>query len=396
MTTTVTAAVGFDRPIQFGQFVYDHVLRDSRHDPSGVWSELLYRLRALDADRFLLVTEHSLLHPFGDEVLARIADAKVAPCAPISFPGSEQAKTLTEIDRLAGAARRAGATRASCLILLGGGLVGNVGGLLATLLYRGVRFVHLPMTLLGMLDSTPSLKQAVNSEGHKNLLGAFRRPEFVFADLAYLDTLPPQEIRSGLCEVIKNVLAICPQLLDEVAGLLNPDASYTRPQYRRFIELSIDAKCEVMADDPYEEKEGLRCEYGHSAGHAVEALTHRPAYRYGAVGHGHAVGIGMMVAARAARLLGLLDRADEAAHLDLLRRNGAPVTLPAGIQPRDVLNVVALDNKLGLLPAIPGHYLEVVLKRLGQPCYTAGRPLYHVPHQVLDAALRALTPAAQP
>ncbi len=393
MTAPVTVPVGFNRQIRFGDFKYDYVLRDSRNDPSA-WSELLRRLRELDADRFLVVTEHSLLHPFADEVLARIADAKLGPYAPISFPGSEETKDLITINKLAGAARRAGVTRQSCLLLLGGGLVGNVGGLLATLLFRGLRFVHIPMTLLAQLDSTPSLKQAVSSDGFKNLLGAFKAPEFVFADLAYLDTLPRDEIRSGLCETIKNVLAICPHRFDEVAGLLNPEANYTRANYQRLIELSIDAKCQVMADDPFEEWEGLRCEYGHGPGHAVEALTHRPTYRYDPVPHGKAVGNGMLVIARAARLLGLLDRADEAAHLDLLRRNGAPTRLPPGITPEQLLNVVVLDNKRGLVPSIPGHSLEVVLERLGEPYYTGGRPLYHVPHDALGAALGDFASAA--
>ena len=368
MTAPVTFPVGFYRQIRFGDFKYDYFLRDSRNDP-GAWSEPLRRLRELEADRFLVVTEHSLLHPFADEVLARITDAKLGPCAPISFPGSEESKDLTTIDRLAAAARRAGVTRRSCLLLLGGGLVGNVGGLLATLLFRGLRFVHIPTTLLAQLDSTPSLKQAVNSDLYKNLLGAFKAPEFVIADLAYLDVLDREQIRSGLCEAIKNVLAICPNLFDEVAGLLNPNVNYTPAQYQRFIELSIDAKCEVMADDPFEEWEGLRCEYGHGPGHAVEALTHRPAYRYEPVPHGKAVGIGMLIIARAARLLGWLDRADEAAHLDLLRRNGAPTRLPYSITPQQVLNVIALDNKRGLLPTRPDHSIEVVLQRLGEPYY---------------------------
>jgi 3-dehydroquinate synthetase len=388
MTALVTAPVGFDRRIKFGNFEYDYVLRDSRGDPSA-WSELLRRLQDLDADGFLVVTEHALLHPFADALLERIADAKIGPSAPISFPASEKAKTLITVDKLASAAQRAGVTRQSCLLLLGGGVVGNIGGLLATLLFRGIRFVHIPMTLLHKLDATPSLKQAVSSnDGIKNILGAFRAPEFVFADLAYLDTLPRDEIVSGLCETVKNVLAICPELFDEVAGLLNPEANYTPAQYQRFIELSLDAKCEVMANDPFEEWDGLRCEYGHGVGHAAEALTHRPTYRYEPVPHGKAVGMGMLVIARAARLLGWLDHADEAAHLDLLRRNGAPTRLPPGITPQQILNAIVLDNKRGLLPTIPGHSLEVVLERLGKPYYTDGRPLRHVPHDALGAALR--------
>jgi len=388
MTMTVTAPgtgtdmefKGSDRWIQFGSVRYPYHLRYDAAD------ELATMLGRLDADLFLLVSDAGLPRHLVAQTSRRIA-ATGTPCIVLRFGGGEQAKTMTSVHRLARKAVFAGATRRSVVVAFGGGLVGNIAGLLAGLLFRGIRLVHMPTTLLAASDSVLSLKQAGNLPGvGKNLVGMFQPPQLVFTDLAVLESLPRREIQAAMGEWIKNTLAIRPQDHDRVRALLNPDAVYTPANLAVMIELCIEAKCSVMADDPREEHDGLVLEYGHTCGHVIEQRAGVP--------HGLAVGIGMCVAAAVGRRLGRLDEAAEAAHFELLCRNGAPTRLPNGISPEAILDGVSLDNKRGRLRPIPGHHVMVVLERLGRPYRTDGLPLVHVPDKVLHAALRDLAPVA--
>ena len=379
MLQLASPRVALDDLITFGDHRFPYYVRRDG------WTELLPHLADLEADRYVIVVNSAFPAALADAARRRVAS--VAPCTLLICPSGEPAKTLTTLEALAADALGAGVTRRSCVIALGGGLVGNVAGLLATLLFRGIRLVHLPTTLLAMSDSVLSLKQAVNSRLGKNHLGAFYAPQFVWADLAYLDTLPIVEIHAALCELIKNVLAICPERYDEVAALLRPSGSYTDDEFLRIIELSLDAKGAVMRHDAHEKEDALVLEYGHTVGHALELLAH------GALPHGFGVGLGMLVAARISAMLGMLSRTDEAAHYELLRRNGAPTTIPATYALDDLAAVIALDNKRGYLPAVAGMRDMVLLERLGAPHRTNGSVLTPVPTAVVLAGITAVSAA---
>ena len=349
------------------------------------WPELQRHVRGLDADLFAVVTDVGV--PRSAVRSAVSALGGVARTEVLTLTAEEKDKTLATVDRLAGQVIRAGATRASVVVALGGGLVGNVAGLLAALLYRGVRLVHLPTTLLAMSDSALSLKQAVNSGAGKNHLGTFHAPVLVWNNLDLLTSLPPEEISSALCETIKNVLGIVPGRYDELAVALRPDARYSLDTLAGFIDLCVHAKAEVTRHDPLEQREGLVLEYGHTVGHAAELLTG------GALRHGHAVGVGMLVAARVSRLLGHLDTEVEAAHHALLVRNGAPVHLPADVNENALMDVIQYDNKRGYLPARPGTTDLVLLAGLGRPLVHGDSLLTRVDDQLLRQAIRSTTPA---
>jgi len=230
--------------------------------------------------------------------------SSIATCTLLTFQGDEQAKNLLTVSQLGNEALRAGAIRSSVVIGLGGGLAGNVAGPLAGLFLPGARLVQIPTTLLAMSDSCLSLKQGVNSDLGKNHFGLFKQPAFVWADLAYLRELPPREIQSALCELIKNVLALCPHCYGEVAATLRPDGVYATAQIVRFIELCIEAKCSVMRDDALEKHGAVVLEYGHTVGHALEMAAH------GAIPHGLAIGMGMVVEACISHRLGMLAQRD--------------------------------------------------------------------------------------
>lgn len=376
------AAVALDREIQFGDICYPFHVRSGPES----WADLVARLRGLDADRFVIVTEDGV--PTG--LIAQVQEhlQRVAPCEVLRFPASEKAKTVATLDGLADQALAGRATRRSVIVALGGGLVGNVAGLLAALLFRGIRLVHMPTTLLAMSDSVLSLKQAVNSALGKNHLGTFYAPVLVWINLDFLATLPPDEIRAALCEMIKNVLAICPERYDEVASRLRPDAVYDSETIAEFIGLCVDAKVSVMHDDPYEKGEALVLEYGHTVGHAAELLTD------GGLRHGFAIGVGMLAAAHISAEMGYLDRDEQSAHQELLARNGAPTELPADLDVESVMEAVRLDNKRGYVAEQPGCCGLILLDGLGSPHHTDGHIITPVKEDTARAGIVAVQDAA--
>jgi 3-dehydroquinate synthetase len=301
----------------------------------------------------------------------------------LRVPANEKAKTLTTINDLSTKAFGSGATRRSVFVALGGGLAGNVAGLLAHLTMRGARLVHIPTTLLAMSDSVLSLKQAVNSTVGKNHLGAFHAPELVWAQLDFLATLPPSEIRAALCEAIKNVVAICPARYGEMAARLRADALYTPAELTWFIGMCIDAKQQVMEADPWEKGRALILEYGHTVGHAAELLSG------GGFSHGLAIGVGGLVAARIATILGCGDPAAERAHEALLELNGAPTMFPAGLTADHLMQAIRLDNKRGYLPHTPGHVDMILLAGLGQPHQSGGSIITQVPEDLVLAGMQS-------
>ncbi|MFI8106518.1 2-deoxy-scyllo-inosose synthase [Streptomyces sp. NPDC086023] len=378
MTILSENTTGLDREVRFGDVRYDfHV----RHGHSA-WGDLRARAAELDADRFVVVADAGLPGHLVAEV--ETALASLAPTRVLKAQADEMQKSLTTLHRLAEEALRDGITRRSVVVALGGGTVGNIAGLLAALVFRGIRLVHMPTTLLGMSDSVLSLKQAVNSSYGKNHLGTFHAPVFVWNHLDFLDSLPAAEIQSALCEMIKNVLGIVPERYDEVAALLRTDARYTPDVLSRFIDLCVDAKTRVMRNDANEKGEALILEYGHTVGHAAELLTG------GQLRHGFAIGIGMLAAARVSRELGMLDRSDEAAHLRLLELNGAPTVLPEELDAASVLDIVRRDNKRGYVPGRSGTCDLILLEGLGRPHRPAGNQITQVDEETVRTGIESV------
>ena len=322
-------------PIAFAGISYDFWLG------TDCTEEIVERLCALGADRYFLIADQSLHDICAGDLHDRLARRVSAHL--LDHPTGERAKRLVEVERLIDLALEHGATRASCIVAVGGGVTGNLGGLVAALLFRGIRLIHVPTTLVGIHDSVISLKQAVNAKAGKNLIGTYLAPRCVLADVAYLRTLSREHLRSGLCEVIKNALAIQPGQIPWLEEILRPDLDLDPATWAELVRKSIAAKLSVMNDDPYEKGPGLALEYGHTVGHAIEHACG------GALSHGEAVGLGMLVAARVSRLMGRLAPDAAATHHHLLRRAGVLSQRPPGATAADILHKVRADNKRGHL-----------------------------------------------
>lgn len=290
----------------------------------------------------------------------------------IIVPAGETAKSLKSVhacyDQLA--AHRL--ERKSFIVALGGGVVGDLAGFVAATYLRGVAFVQVPTTLLAHVDSSVGGKVGVNLKAGKNLVGAFYQPRLVLCDLDTLATLPEREFRAGLAEVIKYGViydtALFARLERDLPHLLRRDTRALAAVIARCCEI----KAEVVGQD--ETESGLRAilNFGHTIGHALEAISH-----YGKYLHGEAIAIGQVAAARISATTGL--SAKEAGRIrDLFQRAGLPTEVRLKPSQRTKLfAAMQLDKKVS-----GGEVKFVLAKKIGQVIWGQ-----RVSSEAIDAAL---------
>ena len=278
----------------------------------------------------------------------------------IEVPGGEESKSLAQFSRIQDSLVEHQLDRGSMLIALGGGVIGDLAGFAAAVYMRGIPYVQIPTTLQAQVDASVGGKTAINHPKGKNLIGAFHQPKLVVIDVDTLKTLPLRDIRAGLIEVIKMGVIRDEPLFEKVEedleALLNLDGT-------TLIEIISQAcvnKAEIVAKD--EKESGLRMvlNYGHTFGHALEALTHYNQYR-----HGEAVSIGMNCAAQLAVNLGMFSETDFQRQRALLKRAKLPITLPSDLTSEALCDAMYLDKKtLGgkLRLILPTRIGEVVIR----------------------------------
>ncbi len=286
-------------------------------------------------DRVALVSCARVLRtPFGKAVRARLE--REAPVALVHvLPDGERGKTLRELERAAGAMLRAGATRRSLVVALGGGAVTDAAGFLAATYMRGVPWAAVPTTLLGMVDAAIGGKTAVNLPVAKNAVGAFHPPEAVLADPAALETLPARELRSGKGEVLKYA-ALQPPLLEA----FGPQLAGARVD-PLVIATCARMKVDVVEADPTEQGPRKLLNLGHTFGHGVEAAGAFSRYT-----HGEAVAVGLAFAFRLAARLGRVGAEAVQAVEARIAEAGLPARVP-GRDARAAAKLMAFDKKRG-------------------------------------------------
>ncbi|HIE27546.1 TPA: 3-dehydroquinate synthase [Candidatus Poribacteria bacterium] len=290
-------------------------------------------------NRIAVVTNSVIRDNYGD-ALQNILDRIPAESIILQVPDSEEAKSWDWVSNLIGAMEQHGMDRNSTIIAFGGGVVGDMAGFTASVYKRGISFVQIPTTLLAQVDSSIGGKVAINHPMAKNLIGAFYQPRLIYIDTKLLNTLPLEDFRSGIAEIIKagvimdaDFFAYLEKNIDELLRR-QPDI------LRYVVEKSCRYKIDVVKKDPLE-KSGLRkiLNYGHTVGHALEAVSNFK------LRHGEGVSIGMVVAMQLAIDLSFADASCAEKQSNLLKRAGLPTEFPDDVNVDELIDRIRLDKK---------------------------------------------------
>ena len=318
----------------------------------------MHRLKGYSS--VFVLTELSLWERWGNKLLC---DAGWAGLRPILVPSGESSKSLTMAGYVASELLECGADRRSLLVAFGGGVVGDLGGFVASTYMRGIDYTQAPTTVLAQVDSALGGKTAVNIGAMKNLVGTFYAPRLVVSDPAVLASLSPRAFQSGLYEAVKHAILSGPALFawmeGKVAGLRPGDT----PLLETLVARAAQVKVDVVSRD--EREAGLRrvLNLGHTYGHALEEAT-----GYRRFLHGEAVAWGMLMVTRLAELASVLDPAVGKRIARLVRSVG-PLPALRGLREEKVLGLLPRDKK-----AVGGKIHWVLPEGIGKVRVTPDAP----------------------
>ena len=330
---------------------------------SNIHRELRGIVTRLDPTGVAIITDTNV-RPWAVKVSKSIKRAGLKTAIHV-IPVGERSKSMTQLQEVLAFLERQRMDRGGCVIAVGGGTVGDLAGFAAAVWQRGVRLIGVPTTLLAMVDSSIGGKTGVNGTRSKNAIGAFWHPAAVISDLACIQTLPVQSYRDAFAEVVKYAVAMDRGLFEllqkERPRLLAGD----RAMLESVVFRCVAAKALVVAKDEREKGPRAILNYGHTAGHALEAAS---GFR---ISHGRAVAFGMRVAAQIALSLDLCSKRLVESQDELLTAYGLPDRLPH-VDPARVLAAIPRDKK-----ARRGKVAWVMPRRLGraEPGHAVPSPL---------------------
>ncbi len=311
-------------PIFIGQDLFSFIAHDLKKRNIG--------------NKYAIIADTTSSKLFGKKLVEEIQKVGLTVSL-IAFKEGEQNKNLKIYAEIMEAVARADLDRKSAIIGLGGGVSGDLAGFVAATYMRGIRYVHVPTTLLAMVDSSIGGKTGVDLRERKNAAGAFHQPQAVYSDIATLNSLPRAQISSGLAEIIKHGVIADKKLFSFIEENNGKIMSKNNNVLIHSIKENARIKGSIIEKD---EKEGdLRVvlNYGHTIGHAIESLT-----KYKKFSHGEAIAIGMNVAAHISMYLNFMPKEDVERQKKLLKNAGLPVSFPT-IHPAAIINELHKDKK---------------------------------------------------
>lgn len=354
-------------------------LADGRSYPIILGSGLLDTDGLLDpfvGSQVLVVSNAAVAEHYLDRVRQRLSADRVVDVVLIG--DGEPFKTLDTYASILDELIAKRHSRATTVVALGGGVVGDVAGFAAATYQRGVGLVQIPTTLLAQVDSSVGGKTAVNHATGKNLIGAFYQPRAVIADVDVLATLPEREYRAGLAEVVKYGVIADAGFFAWLEGSMDALLRREPVPLIEAVRRSCEIKADVVAGDEREQGRRAILNFGHTFGHAIEAETGYDTYL-----HGEAVAIGMVIAASLSARLGSMPHTEVGRLHDLLRRAGLPIA-PSGVDAHAVLTTMGMDKK-----ALDGRIRLVLCDGLGSVSVTPDTPAGVIVDAIRDAALDA-------
>jgi 3-dehydroquinate synthase len=312
------------------------------------------------APHYAVITDDCVKGIYGKKFLGALKDIGLKASL-IEFPAGEASKNMNTVMDIAGKLMASGADRETCLIALGGGVVGDIAGFVASIFMRSIPYIQIPTTLVAQVDSSIGGKTGVDLPHGKNLLGAFYQPRAVFANLNYLDTLPEKEFNNGLAEIIKYGIIDDEKMFHMLETNMDAIKSKDPKLMLTLVEGCCQIKKSIVEID--EKEQGLRriLNFGHTLGHALEAVS-----QY-AVTHGEGVALGMIAAARISEELCYLANDETDRIRALIREAGLPVKIPKSLDTDDIIARLKMDKKK------KGDVINfVLLKKIGMPFIDGG------------------------
>jgi 3-dehydroquinate synthase len=302
--------------------------------------ETLERLfELIDEAHVAVITDRTVLELHGDQLLSALADPEV-----VAIPPGERHKTLPQAFELLDWLTGTQLTRTDVIVTFGGGVVIDMGGWVASSYMRGVPYVNLPTTLVGQVDAGIGGKVAVNHPVAKNLIGGFSQPRGVISDVSFLRTLDRRQLRAGLAESIKKAIIASPAYWELIEDSCDAIVTGDLDALAALVHGAGAIKAELIARDPYEHDARRTLGFGHAIAHPLETVT-----GYGALLHGEAVALGMVVEARMAAARGLLGSGVLDRLTRLLRRVGLPTCAAELAAPVDGARLLGAIERIRLI-----------------------------------------------
>ncbi|MGD0280222.1 MAG: 3-dehydroquinate synthase [Smithella sp.] len=316
---------------------------------------LLLIAKNYKARRYVVVTDNCVGGLYGQKLLAGLKDIGLNASL-IEFPAGEASKNINTVLNIAGELMESGADRETCLIALGGGVVGDITGFVASIFMRSVPYIQIPTTLVAQVDSSIGGKTGVDLPHGKNLLGTFYQPCAVFANLNFLETLPEKEFNNGLAEIIKYGIIDDEKMFRVLECNMDAIKSKDLKLLLNLVESCCRIKKSIVEID--EKEQGLRriLNFGHTVGHALETIS-----QY-AITHGEGVALGVIAAARISEKTGYL-KSDENKRIEaLVSEAGLPIKIPKSLDSDKIIAALRMDKKK------KGDIVNfVLLKKIGMP-----------------------------
>ncbi|MCH2063727.1 MAG: 3-dehydroquinate synthase [Roseibacillus sp.] len=302
--------------------------------------------------RVALITDANVALHYSETVQASLQEADFQVSSHLIPPG-ESSKSMEQAQSLCRSLIEHHHDRGSFVVALGGGVVGDVAGFVASIFYRGIPFVQIPTTIVAQVDSSVGGKTGVNVPEGKNLIGTFQQPRLVLVDPDVLVTLPDQVFHEGFAEVIKHAAIRDARMLEKIEGM-DPGNREIDP---RLIADNLAIKARIVEEDE-REISGTRAllNFGHTIGHAIEATA-----EYGTLLHGEAISLGVRAALHLSEKKAGLSPEDTARLLSIHRHWHLPLMLDLDISTEAVMDALARDKKF-----TSGQIRFVLLKRLGE------------------------------
>ncbi len=291
-----------------------------RSYPIHVKSGLMQQMDSMLSDynhgqKWVIISQYNLMELFGFDLMNQLKEGGYNIDF-ITLPVGEAAKSMNEFSRVVSQMVELNCDRSSTILALGGGVVGDVAGFVASSFMRGIEYFQIPTTLLAMVDSAIGGKTGINIAEGKNLVGSIYQPKGVFVDPNILDSLPKEEVIAGLGEVIKYGAIWDQDFLNDTAKWMENLDTFP---YEDAIARSCEIKAEVVSKDEHEGDLRRILNFGHTIGHALESHL-----GYGKIRHGEAVALGMKCAGYISQKLGLLMKKEQSTLVETINRLPLP------------------------------------------------------------------------